>query len=98
MTATYSSAAVSADQLRTMSVAARLYYIQEIRQRDIANRLGISQARVSRLLRQAEECGVVRTVLRDFGFRLDRTGNGLRRRRGLLTKTDVSLPARRIPL
>lgn len=39
--------------------------------------------------------GVVRTVLRDYGFRLDRTGAGLRRRRGLLTKTDVTLPIRR---
>lgn len=63
MTATYSTAAVSAEQLRTMSVAARLYYVQEIRQRDIAERLGISQARVSRLLRQAQDYGVVRTVL-----------------------------------
>jgi putative membrane protein len=34
-------------------------------------------------------------VLREYGFRLDRTGVGLRRRRGLLTKTDVTLPARR---
>jgi putative membrane protein len=40
--------------------------------------------------------GVVRTVLRDFGFRLDRTGIGLRRRRGLFTKTDVTLPSRRV--
>ncbi|MBA2467354.1 MAG: PH domain-containing protein [Sphingomonas sp.] len=39
--------------------------------------------------------GVVRTVLREFGFRLDRTDVGLRRRRGLLTKTDVTLPAKR---
>ena len=33
---------------------------------------------------------VLRTVLREFGFRLDRTGSGLRRRRGLLTRTDVT--------
>ena len=39
--------------------------------------------------------GLVRTTLRDFGFRLDRTGVGLRRRRGLVTRTDVTLPARR---
>ena len=39
--------------------------------------------------------GVVRTVLTDFGFRLDRTGVGLRRRRGLLTRTDVTLPVNR---
>lgn len=40
--------------------------------------------------------GVVRTLLRDFRFRLDRTGTGLRRRRGLFTLTDVTLPLRRV--
>ena len=40
--------------------------------------------------------GFVRTVLREYGFRLDRTETGLRRRRGLLTLTDVSIPARRV--
>jgi putative membrane protein len=39
--------------------------------------------------------GVIRTVLLDFGFRLDRTETGLRRRRGLLTRTDVTLPLKR---
>ena len=39
--------------------------------------------------------GITRTFLRDYGFRLDRVGAGLRRRRGLLTKTDVTLPVRR---
>ncbi len=39
--------------------------------------------------------GIVRTFLREYGFRLDRTDVGLRRRRGLLTRTDVTLPARR---
>ena len=40
--------------------------------------------------------GMVRTVLREFGFRLDRTETGFRRRRGLLTLTDVSIPAKRV--
>lgn len=39
--------------------------------------------------------GIVRTVVRDFGFRLDRVEAGLRRRRGLLTRTDVTLPVKR---
>ena len=39
--------------------------------------------------------GLIRTLLRDYGFRLDRTAAGLRRRRGLMTVTDVVLPARR---
>jgi putative membrane protein len=40
--------------------------------------------------------GLVRTMLRDYGFRLDRTETGFRRRRGLLTLTDVSIPSKRI--
>ena len=39
--------------------------------------------------------GIVRTALRDYGFRLHRTETGLRRRRGLLSLTDVTLPVRR---
>jgi putative membrane protein len=39
--------------------------------------------------------GVLRTVARDFGFRLTRSQGGLRRRRGLLTLTEVVIPIRR---
>ena len=51
------------DQLRLMTVASRLYHERGIRQRDIAIRLGISQPGVSRLLAQAQEQGIVRTVV-----------------------------------
>lgn len=40
--------------------------------------------------------GMIRTILREHGFRLDRTATGLRRRRGLLTLTDVSVPVKRV--
>jgi putative membrane protein len=40
--------------------------------------------------------GIVRTVLRDYGFRLDRTDKGFRRQRGLLTRTDVVMPVHRV--
>ncbi len=40
--------------------------------------------------------GVIRTTLREYGFRLERTETGLRRRRGLLTLTDVVMPLHRI--
>lgn len=40
--------------------------------------------------------GIVRTVLTDWGFRLERTAKGLRRQRGLLTKTDVTIPVGRV--
>ena len=39
--------------------------------------------------------GVVRTVARDFGFRLTRAPGGFRRRRGLLTLSEVVIPLRR---
>ncbi len=40
--------------------------------------------------------GIVRTVLREWGFVLERTERGFRRRRGLLTRTDVVMPVHRV--
>lgn len=40
--------------------------------------------------------GLVRTFAREYGFRLDRTPRGFRRRRGLFTVTDVVMPAHRV--
>ncbi|VAV93115.1 hypothetical protein MNBD_ALPHA04-2403 [hydrothermal vent metagenome] len=40
--------------------------------------------------------GVIRTVIRDYGFRLDRAKNGFRRRRGLFTLTDMVMPIHRV--
>lgn len=40
--------------------------------------------------------GLVRTVARDWGFVLERTPRGFRRRRGLFTRTDVVMPAHRV--
>ncbi|GAB6987491.1 sugar-binding transcriptional regulator [Nocardioides pyridinolyticus] len=52
-----------AETLRLSAAVARLYYVHGVRQREIGRRLGMSQARVSRLLRQAEALGIVRTVI-----------------------------------
>jgi putative membrane protein len=40
--------------------------------------------------------GIIRTFLKEYGFRLDRTERGFRRRRGFLTKTDVVMPVNRV--
>ncbi len=40
--------------------------------------------------------GVAKTFVRDWEFRLERTAKGFRRRRGLLTKTDVVMPVHRV--
>jgi len=46
-----------------MTKVARLYHEHDVRQPEIARRLHISQARVSRLLKQAEAEGIVRTTV-----------------------------------
>ena len=61
----------------------------------LAHRLVAVVAGSSLLLFLGLATGIVRTTLREWGFRLDRIEAGLRRRRGLLTRTDVTLPVRR---
>lgn len=51
------------DQLRLMSKVARMYHERGLRQAQIAADLHISQSRISRLLRQAVEVGIVRTTV-----------------------------------
>jgi DNA-binding transcriptional regulator LsrR (DeoR family) len=53
----------SLEQLRLLTRVARLYHEQGVRQREIAERLRLSQPRVSRLLRLAEDAGIVRTTV-----------------------------------
>lgn len=50
-------------RLTLMTKVAKLYYEARLRQPEIAERLNVSQSRVSRLLRQAQEHGIVRTVV-----------------------------------
>ncbi|HYJ29731.1 MAG TPA: PH domain-containing protein [Allosphingosinicella sp.] len=40
--------------------------------------------------------GVIRTLARDYGFRLTRAAAGLRRRRGLITLSEAVIPVRRM--
>jgi DNA-binding transcriptional regulator LsrR (DeoR family) len=63
MTNELSVRAPDGERLRALLVVARLYHIHGVRQREIATRLDMSQARVSRALRQAEALGIVRTVV-----------------------------------
>jgi len=51
------------EHLRLIVKVARLYHTHGRRQADIAARLQLSQSRVSRLLAQAEEAGIVRTAV-----------------------------------
>ena len=51
------------DRLRLLTKVARLYHEQGVRQPVIATQLSLSQARVSRLLKEAAELGIVRTMV-----------------------------------
>ena len=55
--------AMTDGQLRLITKVARMYHERGIRQVDIADLLHLSQARVSRLLKRANELGIVRTVV-----------------------------------
>jgi DNA-binding transcriptional regulator LsrR (DeoR family) len=48
------------NELRLMTKAARLYFENDMRQSEIADRLGISQATVSRLINSARKEGIIR--------------------------------------
>lgn len=48
------------DELRLMAKVARLYHVQGLRQTAITERLHIHQSTVSRLLKRAEDAGIVR--------------------------------------
>jgi DNA-binding transcriptional regulator LsrR (DeoR family) len=52
------------DELRLMTRVAGLYYDDGVRQPEIARRLRLSQPKVSRLLKQAHEMGIVRISVR----------------------------------
>ncbi|HEY0237368.1 MAG TPA: sugar-binding domain-containing protein [Friedmanniella sp.] len=55
--------AVPDGQLRLITKVARMYHERGLRQVEIAVALHLSQARVSRLLKRANELGVVRTIV-----------------------------------
>lgn len=48
------------DEIRLMTKVARMYYSQSIRQAEIMERLNIHQSTVSRLLKRAQQAGIVR--------------------------------------
>lgn len=56
-------AAVPLDQLRLITKVSRLYFERGMRQPEIAAQLSLSQSRVSRLLKQAADLGIVRTTV-----------------------------------
>ena len=70
--------------------------IDQINGISIAAQIAVAGFALIALLFTGFASGVIRTLLREHGFRLDRTDKGFRRRRGLLTLTDVVMPAHRV--
>ena len=57
------SANFTGDRLSLVTKVAKLYHESHLRQPEISERLSLSQSRVSRLLKQAVDQGIVRTVV-----------------------------------
>jgi len=51
------------DELRLMTKVSRMYYEQGLRQTEIMDRLNMSQSTISRLLKRAEQAGIVRITV-----------------------------------
>jgi DNA-binding transcriptional regulator LsrR (DeoR family) len=60
---TSSASRLSTDRMSLLTKIARMYHEQGLRQPEIAERLHISQSRVSRFLKEAVTLGVVRTIV-----------------------------------
>lgn len=80
-------------------------WIETISQQDSINglsmaaRIGGIVAAIASLIAVGVVSGIIRTFIREYGFRLDRvdTGQpGFRRRRGLFTLTDMVMPIHRV--
>lgn len=95
------------------ALAAALQYLEPLfdwdavdpdRWLDFSQRLGPARAAaagsalIALVLLVALAAGMVRALTRDYGFRLTRTPSGFRRRRGLLTLSEVVIPRRRVQL
>jgi len=64
--------AASAEEIRLLTKVSKLYYEEEMRQDEIVARLNLSRSKVSRLLQQARDEGIVRiTVLEPSGIYAD---------------------------
>jgi DNA-binding transcriptional regulator LsrR (DeoR family) len=80
-------------RLALMTKVARLYHEQSVRQPEIAERLGLSQSMVSRLLRDAGRMGIVRTIVVPPAGTHSDLETGLIDRFGLLDAVVADTPA-----
>lgn len=67
----------------TLLAAARLYYLEELSQKDVAKALGTSRSNVSRMLTEAQRLGIVEIRVNDPAGRNRELETALRKRFGL---------------
>jgi len=68
----------------TLLAAARLYYLENRSQAEIARELGTSRSNVSRMLTEAQRQGIVTVTINDPSGRMTELENDLRARFGLV--------------
>jgi len=73
----------SADHLRLLYLAARMYYLEDKTQNQVAEELGVSRPKVSRLLSQAREEGIVQITVVDPFTDMSLLAEALKRELGL---------------
>jgi DNA-binding transcriptional regulator LsrR (DeoR family) len=81
------------NELRVLTKVARMYYEQDLRQPEIAERLHLSQATISRLLKRAEREGIVRITVSVPVGAYPELEDGLQERYGLREAVVVDSPS-----
>ncbi|RNB86887.1 sugar-binding transcriptional regulator [Brevibacillus fluminis] len=80
------------DKLNKVIEAAKLYYLLDYNQHEIAKRLGVSRPTVSRLLQTAKNEGIVQIQIRDAAGDIQNLSNELEQKFGLKKAIVVSIP------
>lgn len=83
---------MESDKLKKAIEAAKLYYLLDMSQQEIANKLGISRPTVSRLLQQAKEEGIVEIRIMDPSEDCKNYAQELEARFGLKKAIVASVP------
>lgn len=80
------------DKLKKVVEAAKLYYLLDYNQNDIAKKLGVSRPTVSRLLQQAKEEGIVEIKINDPAEDIQQLAKQLEQKFNLKKAIVVSVP------
>ena len=57
--------AVSREKVQKLAAVARKYYLEDLKQSEIAQQMGVSRPMISKMLREARELGIVKISILD---------------------------------